>query len=309
MKAAHLARLALIGGKPRPAVLPASPGHPVPLPDARSVFQCFSWGRVGASTPHTCAPCGTDRVLPDRVRAGEAKAFEALIHKNYRFFFRVAFRWPGNRSDAEDISQTVCTRLSGRIRSFDGRAAFSSWFYRVTLNAVREFQRATQRRGQLAGAVQHLGDDLQAPDQEMALHIADIWRLLRQLPQKQRDAVMLVYAEKLSEAEAARIMGCEEPPLTWPVCFFRARAKLPARDAFYGVNKYGDHHAARSRPDRHLTRAGPASHPGRGIAARARRSQLLGPRVNRHSVLPGPLSQARGVPDRHRWYQGPSAFA
>lgn len=167
-------------------------------------------------------------------------------------------------------------RLAGRIRSFDGRAAFSSWLYRVTLTAVRDFQRATQRRGRLAGAVQHLGDDLQAPDQEMALHIADIWRLLRQLPQKQRDSVMLVYAEKLSQAEAARIMGCEEPPLTWPVCFFRARAKLPARDAFYGVNKYGDHHAARSRPDRHLTRAGPASHPGRGIAARARRSQLLG---------------------------------
>lgn len=53
------------------------------------------------------------------------------------------------------------------------------------------------------------------PDQEDALRVADIWRAVRALPDKQRDAVMLVHAEGLSQAEAAQIMGCKEVNVAW----------------------------------------------------------------------------------------------
>lgn len=92
----------------------------------------------------------------------------------------------GMKSDAEDVTQSVCMRLPDAIRSFDGRAAFTSWLYRVTLNAVRDLQRSRQRQARLADAVatlartatprRHQGDD--------ALHVADIWRAVRALPEK-----------------------------------------------------------------------------------------------------------------------------
>lgn len=152
-----------------------------------------------------------------RARAGDAAAFEALLAAHYRYIFRVAYRWLGHESDAEDVTQTVCMRLPDAIHSFDGRAAFTSWLYRVTLNAVRDLQRSQQRRGRLADAVTVLAEDRRLPEQEDALHVADLWRAVRALPEKQRDAVMLVHAEGLSQAEAGRIMGCKEVTVAWHI--------------------------------------------------------------------------------------------
>lgn len=160
---------------------------------------------------------GRDRALLARTRAGDAAAFEALLALHYRYIFRVAYRWLGHESDAEDVTQTVCMRLPEAIRSLDGRAAFTSWLYRVTLNAVRDLQRSRQRQGQLADAVAVLAEDSLPPEQEDALHVADLWRAVRALPEKQRDAVMLVHAEGLSQAEAARIMGCKEVTVAWHI--------------------------------------------------------------------------------------------
>ncbi|WP_198672362.1 RNA polymerase sigma factor [Pseudogemmobacter bohemicus] len=157
-----------------------------------------------------------DRLVA-RAKAGDAGAFEALLALHYRFMFRVACRWTGNRADAEDVTQTVCMRLGETIRSFDGRASFQGWLYRVTLNAVRDQQRATARRGRLAAAAALLSDEVRQGDQEDALHVADIWRAVRALPEKQRDAILLVHGEGLAQAEAARIMGCKEVTVSWHI--------------------------------------------------------------------------------------------
>lgn len=158
-----------------------------------------------------------DETLLAQARAGDAAAFEALLALHYPYIFRVAYRWLGHESDAEDVTQTVCMRLPEAIRSFVGRAAFTSWLYRVTLNAVRDHQRSRQRQGRLADAVAVLAEDSRPPEQEETLHVADIWRAVRALPEKQRDAVMLVHAEGLSQAEAAHIMGCKEVTVAWHI--------------------------------------------------------------------------------------------
>ncbi len=159
----------------------------------------------------------SDDILVGRAKAGDGTAFEQLLARHYRFIFKVAYRWLGHQSDAEDVTQTICMRLADTIRSFDGRAAFTSWLYRVTLNAVRDHQRSQQRRGKLADAVKHTTEEGRDGDQEDALHIADIWRAVRSLPDKQRDAILLVHGEELSQAEAARIMGCQEVTIAWHI--------------------------------------------------------------------------------------------
>lgn len=61
------------------------------------------------------------------------------------------------------------------------------------------------------------GNESGPPDQEEALRVADIWRAVRALPDKQRDAVMLLHAEGLSQAQAAQVMGCKEVTVAWHI--------------------------------------------------------------------------------------------
>ena len=155
--------------------------------------------------------------LIKRVKAGDTTAFERLISEHYRFIYKTAFRWLGHKSDAEDVTQSVCMRLADAITRFDGRSKFTSWLYRVTLNAVRDLQRKHKRQNEQIEAVSAVISEDLAPDQEDQLRVNDIWRVVRQLPEKQRDAVLLVFGEQLSQAEAADVMGCKEVTVSWHI--------------------------------------------------------------------------------------------
>ncbi|KKB10166.1 RNA polymerase sigma70 [Devosia chinhatensis] len=158
----------------------------------------------------------TDQLIR-RVKAGDPAAFERLIAEHYRFIYKTAFRWLGHRSDAEDVTQSVCMRLADAMVHFDGRSKFTSWLYSVTLNAVRDLQRSQKRQSRRIDAVSAVVREEIAPDQEDQLRVNDIWRIVRQLPEKQRDAVLLVFGEQLSQAEAAAIMGCKEVTVSWHI--------------------------------------------------------------------------------------------
>ncbi len=184
----------------------------------------------GVSIPNIDAPSGNRPVanravqqprendaLVARAKTGNVAAFEQLVRSYYPFILKTAFRWLGDKSDAEDVTQSICMRLATIIESFDGRASFSSWLYRVTLNAVRDFQRSHQRRQRLVSRTTIVSRDAMEPDQEDLLRVNDVWRKVRELPEKQRDAVLLVYAEELSHAEAAKIMQCKEVTVSWHI--------------------------------------------------------------------------------------------
>lgn len=150
-------------------------------------------------------------------KAGDANAFEALVRAHYRLIYRVAYRWLGDPHDAEDVTQTVCMKLAQALAGYDGRSTFTTWLYRVTLNAVRDLQRAHQRRGrQIDEAAMIFRESVEAP-QEDRLLINDVWRMVRGLPDKQRDAVLLVYGDSLSQAEAALVMNCKEVTVSWHI--------------------------------------------------------------------------------------------
>jgi RNA polymerase sigma-70 factor (ECF subfamily) len=72
-----------------------------------------------------------------------------------------------------------------------------------------------------------------AQSAEAAVAGSELWAEVRSLPPQQRDAVILVYAEDLTHAEAAAIMGCTEKTVSWHL--HEARKKLRARlDAAVG---------------------------------------------------------------------------
>jgi len=161
--------------------------------------------------------------LIERAQAGESYAFASLIEAHYPAIFRIAYKWCGNREDAEDIAQDVAIKLGRTVGTFKGNAAFSTWIYRITLNAVRDFQRKAGRRAQSLSAMAHEPRSQTAPDEALAQ--SELWRKVRTLAPKQRDAVLLVYAEGLNHAEAARAMNCAEKTVSWHIHQARKRLK------------------------------------------------------------------------------------
>lgn len=172
-------------------------------------------GLTAASIPDPMA--AFTEALVRRAQNGDAEAFAELIEEQYDRIYRTAWRWCGNAHDAEDIAQDVCLRLGQALSSFDGRSAFSSWVYRVTLNMVRDWQRAGRRRGAHVDAYAEIAPTEEAAPQEAAATSSQLWSAVRSLPEKQRDAVLLVYAEDLSHAQAAEIMGIKEATVSFHV--------------------------------------------------------------------------------------------
>ena len=158
-----------------------------------------------------------DNTLIARAVGGDRRAFSELVERHYDFIFRTACKWCGKVSDAEDVAQEVCVKLASVPKSFDGRSAFTSWLYRVTLNAVRDMQRARSRRGRNTDRYAEVAPEEYLPEQEDSAAAKELWQAVRRLPEQQRDAVLLIYAEGMSHAEAGVIMGCKEATVSWHV--------------------------------------------------------------------------------------------
>jgi RNA polymerase sigma-70 factor (ECF subfamily) len=170
-----------------------------------------------------------DLVEPDlvgRAAGCNEAAFAALVRAHYDGIYRMAWRWLGSREDAEDVAQDVCIKLGKAIRGFRGEAEFTTWLYRLTYNATLDFMRARRRsrRNQEPEVVVLFRDRIgESPDANVSG--GELWKEVRSLPAQQRDAVLLVYAEDMTHAEAAGVMGCSEKTVSWHLHEARKRLK------------------------------------------------------------------------------------
>ncbi len=167
----------------------------------------------------------SDLELIGKAQQGDRTAFGTLVERHYDFVYRVAWRWCGRKADAEDIAQDVCARLGRAIRDYRGGGAFTTWLYALTLNAARDAMRKTMRETAKteafgAQALIALAGEPEPEDQAEML-----WAAVRKLPDKQRDAVLLVYGEGLSHAAAADAMACAEATVSWHIHEAKKRLK------------------------------------------------------------------------------------
>ncbi len=77
-----------------------------------------------------------DRVLIDRLRAGDGSAVGELANLYSSKIYHLAFRYTKNREDAEEVVQDVLLKVYQKIDMFRGDAALSSWIYRITFNTA-----------------------------------------------------------------------------------------------------------------------------------------------------------------------------
>lgn len=176
------------------------------------------------------APMTLEREIADvdlarDAAGGDRASFALLVERHYDFVFRIAWRLSGNRIEAEDIAQDVCIRLGQAIRGYRAGSAFTTWLYAIVLNAVRDGgrKRARESARQQVLAVQALIDGEAEPEPDDAA--ARLWEAVRALPDKQSQAVTLVYGEEMSHAAAADLMGCSEATVSWHIHEAKKRLK------------------------------------------------------------------------------------
>lgn len=161
-----------------------------------------------------------------QAQAGDQRSFAVLCDHQYMTVYRYAYKWCRSREDAEDITQEVFIKLARKIHLFDNRAKFTTWLYRMTANCARDHAR--KNSGWTGARLPDPPDDNMTasanPGPESIIIARNILKSVHQLPEKLKEAVLLVFAEGMSHKEAAGVIGCAETTVSWRI--FQAKRQL-----------------------------------------------------------------------------------
>ncbi|HVF52188.1 MAG TPA: sigma-70 family RNA polymerase sigma factor [Actinomycetota bacterium] len=149
----------------------------------------------------------TDEHLLERFLRGDAAAFTALARRHEDRVFSVALRMTGNRADALDATQDTLFALFKRAASFRGESAFTTWLYRIALNASRDVMRK-RARAPVATDDEILEASAPPPGpdhSEAVVTRLDVMHALEGLTEEYRDAVVLHDLGGLPYEEVAKI--------------------------------------------------------------------------------------------------------
>jgi RNA polymerase sigma-70 factor (ECF subfamily) len=150
-------------------------------------------------------------------------AFEQLVREHQHRLYTLAARELGSAADADDAVQETLVRAWKGLPRFRGEASFSTWLYRICLNAITD-QRARRARGSGAGlddAVEPADPRDRIAERELSGALQDA---LSRLDDTYRTPVLLYDVLGRSYAEIAELLGVAEGTVKSRI--FRGRAEL-----------------------------------------------------------------------------------
>ncbi len=170
----------------------------------------------------------SDEDLAISAARGDRAAFSALLDRCYDRMFHLAFRLTGSRAEAEDLTQDICAALPAKIARFDARARFTTWLYRVVVNAAHDRRRkqATHLRAADGWGIWELAR--READAETAQRVDWLTDAMGSLADDLRDTLALVL-DDMTHAQAAEILGVSEGTISWRMS--EVKRKLRARRA------------------------------------------------------------------------------
>jgi RNA polymerase sigma-70 factor (ECF subfamily) len=163
-----------------------------------------------------------DGELASAAARGDRAALEVLLERHVDRVHAVCRRILGRPEDALDATQEALISVTRSIARFDGRAAFTTWLYRVATNAALDELRRRERRPR---PVEEIGDVPASGGGAAAVDARlDVDAALATLPEEFRVAVVLRDLCDLDYAEIADVLGI--PPGTVRSRIARGRAAL-----------------------------------------------------------------------------------
>jgi RNA polymerase sigma-70 factor, ECF subfamily len=198
--------------------------------------------------PRTALPLAgaSDEALVERARSKDEAAFEELVGRYEDKLYRLAMRFVRNETDAQEILQDAFLSAWRNLPSFEGRAQFGSWMYRVTVNAALMLLRSRNRHPEvtvddvepsvLNDAVADSGQTVrsnsdwsQRPDEQLQSDEVrrHIQKSVDALPDGLRTVFLLRDVEEISTEETAEMLGLSVPAVKTRL----HRARLALREA------------------------------------------------------------------------------
>jgi RNA polymerase sigma-70 factor, ECF subfamily len=148
------------------------------------------------------------QALVERCRTGDREAFRQLYDSYQESVFSISLYYlNGDRSAAEDVTQTVFVRLYGTIKDFRQTARFTTWLYSMVANACRDEHRRRKRLVEWAPEHDLRPDGSQTEDGLALQHT--VRQVVAELQPDFRITVLLKYFEDLSYEEIAEVLGCQ----------------------------------------------------------------------------------------------------
>ena len=167
----------------------------------------------------------TDRELVDRVLGGERVDFEILVRRHNQRLYRAARAITRNDADAEDVLQQTWLEIFRHLGQFRGEAAFTTWATRIAINAAIAH---TRKQPVIAEVRDTPGDRHAGPDDDVErVQLGKLLEAcLHQLPQGNREVMVLRDVLELDTAETAACLGLTEEAVR--VRLHRARSAVAA---------------------------------------------------------------------------------
>jgi RNA polymerase sigma-70 factor (ECF subfamily) len=168
-----------------------------------------------------------DNELVERTRAGDLRSYEELVRRYERLVGRVIYPYAGSDAAMEDLVQETFLRAFDRLSTFNPEYRFKTWLLAIANNLgidtlrrrrdVIEFNPETH-------APLTRGPEAVAVEADRARSVRDS---VLALPETYSVPIVLRYAEGLTYAEIAEIIGITVPALKSRL--FRARNMLAGK--------------------------------------------------------------------------------
>jgi RNA polymerase sigma-70 factor (ECF subfamily) len=185
--------------------------------------------------------CVSDAELIERARQGDGSAFGELVERYQASVFRTALAALRSRAEAEDVAQEALVSAYQKLSTFRGEASFKTWLLAIT------WRRALDRRRSLSDVLRrfvdtdgHLPIDLPAAgrshedDLVEAERRAEVRRLVRRLPPKFRDVLLIMATGDHTFEEAAALLGVPVGTAKWRASEGRRLLKVKLTRLGYG---------------------------------------------------------------------------
>ena len=155
----------------------------------------------------TTGPRADDQEAILACRRGEREAFDRLVERYQRDVYRLCYRFVNNHEDANDVAQEAFIKAYRALDRFRGDSAFSTWLYRITVNACLNFRAARRPTAEelpeaLADARPRADEGVLSDERSRRVRAA-----IQRLPEKQRATLILKTYHELSHEEVAGVLG------------------------------------------------------------------------------------------------------
>lgn len=154
-----------------------------------------------------------DGSVIEACQQGDRAAFQVLFETYKDKVFSIAVYSSGDRSVADDVTQQIFLKLFTAIRQFRGDSEFTTWLYRLVVNACLDERRRRRRLlpwGETV-SMRNTSDKKPQEKQYARLEVREaVQAAISELKPKFRLPILLKYIEGLSYEEIASVMGCSK---------------------------------------------------------------------------------------------------